>query len=405
MLTPGPTLQWILWRWSESHPDRRLGFRAAVVEAMREIARCGTGALGWREYVCPEHGAERVPNTCQRRDCPMCIGDRAWRWSSAIERRLLDCPHFHVVFTLGNDLNAYWRYNRSTFADVLFDACAAALRRLLSDPRHMGGTPAMLAVLHTHGSALPVHLHVHLVVSSVGLSPEGELVRCKRPMLLPFRALRRAFQMAFLHRLSALADQAGLHLPAGTTAPELRLLLGRLFKEPQSRWNVRVFRRDDIRPVVRYLSRTVYGGPLRNDRVRAVTADEVVFAYQDWRGREEGSGTAPFSECRIGIDDFISRWSEHVHPPGLKTVRHFGLLAPGNRARLEAARLLLDQAPLPPEASADDEPPEPVVRCRRCQRLMTSRDLPPSQVVFSAAAQKLLPLPRGSPFLRWEKAA
>lgn len=404
MLKPDPTLQWIFWRWGERHPDRQPGFRSAVVEAMREIARCGTGALGWREYVCPEHGGELVPNTCRRRDCPMCISDRAWRWSCAMESRLLDCPHFHVVFTLSSVLNPIFRHNRSAFADVLFEASAAALRRLLADPNHMGGRSAMLAVLHTHGGALPVHLHTHFVVSSVGLAPDGTLVRCKRPMLLPFRALRRAFQMEFLHRLAALADSPDFHFPKGTTAPEFRLLLARLFGESQARWNVRVFRRDDIRPVIRYLSRTVYGGPLRNDRIRAVTADEVVFAYQDWRGREEGSGTAPLRELRIGIDDFVNRWSEHVHEPGFKTVRHFGLFAPGNRNALDAARLLLSQAPLPAEPSATDEPPEVLVRCRHCQRPMTHRELAPTQVIYSPAAQRLLRA-RDSPFLRWENAA
>lgn len=406
-LEPARTVQWIFWCWGDLHPDRHLGFRSAVVEAMFDIARCGTGALGWREYRCWEHGTESRPNTCRRRDCPQCIGDRAFRWAGAMEGRLLDCPHFHVVATLSDVLNPHWRHNRSAMADILFQAISAALQGLLRSPRHMGGTPAILVVLHTHGGALVLHPHVHVIVSLVGLSPDGTLVRAKRKTLLPYRVLRRAFQNAFLHRLKELASRPDFHLPKGTTARQFRLLLDKLFAQSQANWNVRIFRRDDVRPVLFYLSRTVYGGPIRNDRIVSVDAESVSLRYADWRHREEGGGLAPpMTICRLTLDDFVARYSEHVLEPGFNCVRHYGLFAPGNRELLDAARALLLQSALPMERSADDPPaPEPLVRCKRCQQpMLLVRELPPTQVVLSPTAHLSLHA-RASPFLRWEAAA
>jgi hypothetical protein len=399
---PGLTLQWIFFLWAAVRGGGRLGFRLAVVEAICDIARCRTGGLGWRIYTCPEHGDEPVPNSCGRRDCPGCVGRRAFLWSAAMENLVLAGPNFHVVFTLSDVLNPYWRHNREAMADILFKAAAASLLGLLASPEHMGGTPTIIAVLHTHGGALVLHPHIHIIVSMAGLSPKGTLVWAKRDTLLPYRALRRAFQMAFLDGLRRLARKPEFYLPKDTCGKDFQLLLTELYAQPQSAWNVRVFRRNDVRRVIRYLSRTVYGGPLRNDRIVSVNRDGVVFRYQDWRQKEEGGASAPLTVCRLSLETFVARWSEHVHEPGMHSVRHFGLLAPGKRDALDLARAFLLQSPLPPERKVDDPPePEPIVRCKHCQRPMTSRTMPPTQLVFSPRALILLRA-RASPFSRWE---
>lgn len=401
MIHPALTLQWILWLWSGTACGERVGFRRAVLEAIFGLTYCGTGAFGFREHVCAEHGAELVPNSCRRRDCPRCVGLRSWRWCEMVEARLLDCPHFHVVFTLSGLLHPYWRHNRAAMAALLFDAASNTLKRLLAEPRYMGGTPAMLGVLHTHGSALNLHPHVHLLVSSFGLGPTGALVQTTRAgTLLPYGVLRRAFQMEFLHGLKRLMDEPDFHFPKGTTAPQLRGLLDGLFAQSFRQWNVMVFLRRDPRPVVRYLSRTVYGGPLRDTRILEVTPERITFQYNDWRDREEGSASPPpLRERRMHPNELVALWSEHIAEPGQKSVRYWGLLAPGAKARLDAARLALGQRPSPEERDAAADAPEPVVRCRRCAAIMTVRELPPSQVELSPAARLILRT-RASPVFR-----
>lgn len=399
MLTPDRTLQWILWQWVATTCDEHLGVRRCVIAAMHDIMRCRTGALGARVYECPQHGEDLVPNSCQRRDCPLCVGDRSFKWTAAVEARLLACDHFHVVFTLPDCLLPYWRHNRSLMADLLFRAASNTLKSLLADPRYMGAVPAMLGVLHTHGSALTLHPHIHILVSAVGLTADGALARARKPQtLLPFLVLRRAFQMELLHRLADLADDYDFHLPKGTTAPQLRALLSSLFAQSPRRWNVMVFLRKDPRPVVRYLSRTVYGGPIRDGRIRSVADRFVTFRYNDWRHHEEGTEHPPEREMRLTLDDFVRRWTEHILDPGFKAVRHWGLLAPGQQHRLDLARDLLGQVPSPaPADPTTDAELEPAVRCRKCHALMSVRELPPALIVLSPDARAILRT-RASPF-------
>lgn len=407
MLKPALTLQWILWLWSSLRGDKPWGFRWAAVRAIYSLTLCGTGGLGTHVYECAEHGEELVPNSCRRRDCPRCVGRQSFNWCAALEARLLDCDHFHVVFTLTGKLLPYWRHNRAAMADLLFAAASETLKELLADSRYMGGTPAMLGVLHTHGSQLNLHPHVHILISAAGLGPGGALARARRPKtLLPFLVLRRAFQMKFLHGLARLANEPRFYLPKGTTGPELRALISELFAESPRSWNVMAFRRANPRPVVRYLSRTVYGGPIRDSRILAVTADEVRFLHQNWRHREEGSRRSPpWTEIRLHINDFVARWSEHVAEPGQKTVRYWGLLAPGAEARLDLARAALGQRPTPePDEPAESDDGEPVVRCRKCGAPMTVRELPPTPIVLSRAARSMLHA-RASPLSRYLEAA
>ena len=382
-------------------------FRLAVMQAFRGLTMCGTGRLGFREYTCAEHGAELIPNSCRRRDCPRCVGARSWRWCEMVEARLLDCPHFHVVFTLPGVLHPYWRHNRKAMADLLFEAAARSLGQLLADPRYMGGIPAMLGVLHTHGSALTLHPHVHFVLSSVGLRRPGTLVWVTRPeTLLPYGVLRRKFQLEFLHRLKRLADEPGFCPPTDTTALQLHKIIDGLFKLRHRKWNVMVFLRKDVRPVIRYLSATVYGGPIRNTRIVAVTPEQVTFLYRDWRDQEESiSGTLPpMKERRVHLNEFVQMWSEHISEPGMKTVRYWGLLSPGYTILLDLARAALGQSPAPEEHSSSEPVPEPAVRCFKCAAVMTVRELPRSELQFSPEASAIIRA-RAPPWFPWAAAS
>lgn len=318
-----------------------------------------------------------------------------------VEARLLRCDYFHVVFTLSDKLLPYWRYNRAMMADCLFDAASETVKTLLARPDYMGGTPTILGVLHTHGGALNLHPHVHLLVSSVGLSPDNKLVRAsRRTTLVPYRVLRRTFQMKFMHFFALGSASSDFYLPAGTTGPALRLLVDELFAQPQRFWNVWVFHRPDAVPVVRYLSRSVYGGPLRNDRIVAVDEHHVTFRYVHWRDRDEDSvESPPLSEMTLTLDDFVHRWSEHIADRGQKTVRYWGLFAPCAKPALDLARELLGQVATPPEKLKEPGDAEPAVRCRKCGAAMSVRELDPTKPVVSAAAFGIL-RSRASPLTR-----
>lgn len=401
VVKPAATLQWILWLWCGTICGGRIGFRDSVVHAMAAILRCRTGEFGWRSCTCPEHGEEVLPNSCRRRDCPGCVDRRSFCWAAMVERRLLACDYFHVVFTLSDKLLPYWRYNRAMMADWLFDAASGTLKELLAHRDYMGGTPEIFGVLHTHGGGLNLHPHVHLLVSSVGLSPDGKLVRVRKgKAFLPYQVLRRLFQVKFLDLFSKRSASPDFYLPKDTTGPQLRRFIDRLYKQQRRFWNVWVFHRPDPVPVVRYLSRTVYGGAIRNDRIVSVDAHHVTFRYVHWRRREEGSlESPPLSEMRLTIDEFVHRWSEHIADHGQKTVRYWGLLAPGAKRELDLARELLGQEPTPPEVPEQPGDGEPGALCRQCGAVMTVRELAPTKAVLSASAWAMMPS-RASPFTR-----
>jgi hypothetical protein len=173
-------------------------------------------------------------------------------------------------------------------------------------------------------------------------------------------------------------DARLLDLPEGTTALQHRKLIRRLYQRKPCKWHVKVLLRKDIRRVIRYLSASVYGGAIRNDRIVSVTTDTVAFRYRNSRNRPDlpDDDTLTYDDLLIlPIEEFVRRWGETIPPPDLKTVRHWGLLAPGNRTRLNIARDLLGQEPAPPPPAEnppcdeDDQGRRPEhMTCSKCAR-------------------------------------
>src|SRR5664279_2848472 len=174
------------------------------LKAMSAIESCRTAALGGHVARCEDCAHEVIAyNSCRNRHCPKCQGAAAKRWLAEREVELLPVPYYHVVFTLPAPIADIAYQNKAVIYGLLFDVAAETLLRIAGDPKHLGASIGATLVLHTWGSALTHHPHVHGIVRGDGLSLDGKRwISCKPGFFLSVRVLSRLFRRRFLEALS-----------------------------------------------------------------------------------------------------------------------------------------------------------------------------------------------------------
>ena len=315
-------------------------------QAAERIIACRTAALGGHVQSCPHGHVHRVYyNSCKHRSCPQCALLQVERWLARQRQRLLDCEYFHIIFTVPCELQPYWRRNKRLFARLLFRAVRETLLELLADERYLGALPAILAALHTWGQTLAEHPHVHVLVTAGGLACDGSWRRALKSCLLPRRVLMEVFRGKLRALLGEAAARGELVLPATRTLSQFQGLLNKLGRLD---WNVKILQRyEHGRGVATYLARYVRGGPIGNSRLVAYRDGAVSFRYRDNRELDAESGRGRTKVLPLPAGEFLRRVLEHVPPPGMHTVRSWGLYASSRRADLARARSALGQPPLP----------------------------------------------------------
>jgi hypothetical protein len=331
------------------------------LKIMSAVERCRTAALGGHVEACTDCGHWRIAyNSCRNRHCPKCQGAAARTWLAEREADLLPVGYFHVVFTLPAEVGTIAFQNKALVYDLLFRAAADTMQIIAADPKHLGARIGITAVLHTWGSALTHHPHIHMIVPGGGISLGGERWVSARPaFLLPVRVLGALFRRLFLTRLIAL-HQAGRLGFYGSIAhlAERRAFLRHLSPVRKKRWVVYAkppFAGPEA--VLAYLARYTHRVAISNSRLLGFDEAGVTFRYKDYRR----SGTERQQVMTLSSDEFIRRFLLHALPRGFHRIRHYGLLASGTRkGNLERARRLLDVAPPPDDAvpieSADARP-------------------------------------------------
>jgi hypothetical protein len=296
---------------------------------MRAIEACRTPQLGGHLDRCPDCDFERPAyNSCRNRHCPKCQSLAQARWIQQRLARILPVLHFHVVFTLPAELRAIARRNRKLLFGLLFQAAAKTLLDLGDDPHRLGAHLGITAVLHTWTRKLEFHPHLHCIVTSGGLSPNGDRwLSIGRRYLFPVAVLGQLFRGKFLAGLRRLRDEGQLDL-ADRSQADFDALLDKLYRIPWHVYVKRPFAGPD--QLFRYLGRYTHRVGISNQRIQTIDQDGVRFATKD--------GAAVTLPPLV----FIRRFLDHVLPYGFTKVRHFGLYAAGNvTTKLEVARALL----------------------------------------------------------------
>lgn len=337
----------------------------AQLKVMSAIEHCRTAALGGHVEACEDCGQWRIAyNSCRNRHCPKCQGAAARTWLAEREADLLPVGYFHVVFTLPAEIADIAFQNKALVYDLLFRAASEAMLTIAADPKHLGARIGITAVLHTWGSAMTNHPHVHMIVPGGGIAPDRSRWISSRPVfLLPVRVLGKLFRRLFLTRLITLHDAGRLGF-FGTMAhlTERRAFLRHLGPVRTKRWIVYAkapFAGPEA--VLAYLSRYTHRVAISNRRLIAFDQDGVTFRYKDYRR----DGTDRQQIMTLAADEFIRRFLTHVLPRGFHRIRHYGLLAGSARkASLALARELLDvAAPLDDETSGAPDDYRPPCRC------------------------------------------
>jgi hypothetical protein len=326
------------------------------LKVMSAIEQCRSAALGGHVLRCDACEQVQIAyNSCRNRHCPKCQARAARRWLDARQADLLPVDYYHVVFTLPAPISAIAYYNKAVIYDLLFAVAAETLRTIAADPKHLGAQVGVTLVLHTWGSALTHHPHVHGIVPGGGLAPDGERwVSCKPGFFLSVRVLSRLFRRRFLEAL-AVAHRAGRLQFFGEYAglSNARAFATWLAPLRDVEWVVYA-KRPFAGPaaVLAYLSRYTHRVAISNSRLLALDERGVTFRWKDYRA----TGKTRHKTMTLGADEFMRRFLLHVLPGGFHRIRHYGLLAnAGRREHLAQARELLHvvaTAVEPPSAAA-----------------------------------------------------
>jgi predicted RNA-binding Zn-ribbon protein involved in translation (DUF1610 family)/predicted Zn-ribbon and HTH transcriptional regulator len=344
------------------------------LKVMSAIERCRSAELGGHVLHCRACGHDEIAyNSCRNRHCPKCQGNAARRWLKARQADLLPVEYYHVVFTLPAPIAAIAYYNKAVIYKLLFDVAAETLRTIAADPKHLGAHIGATLVLHTWGSAMTHHPHVHGIVPGGGLALDGSRwVACRSGFFLPVRVLSRLFRRRFLEELDKtyragqlqfFGEYAGLsnkNAFADWLAPLKRCEWVVYAKKPFA----------GPAAVLAYLSRYTHRVAISNQRLIASDEKGVTFRYKDYRV----NGHNRHKTMALSQDEFMRRFLLHVLPSGFHRIRHYGLLAnSGRKGLLEKARGLLQVTTSINESSgktATDEPIQPTFTCPDCGAAM-----------------------------------
>ena len=341
------------------------------IKVMTAIETCRTAALGGHVEACDDCGHWRIAyNSCRNRHCPKCQGAAARTWLAEREADLLPVGYFHVVFTLPAEVADIAYHNKAVVYDLLFRAAAETMLTIAADPKHLSARIGITAVLHTWGSALTHHPHVHMIVPGGGIARDGTRWISSRPaFLLPVRVLGALFRRLFLTRLLQLYD-AGRLAFFGSLVPlaDRRAFLQYLAPARKARWVV--YAKPPFagpQAVLAYLARYTHRVAISNRRLLGFDERGVTFRYKDYR-RDDPDRQQVMT---LATDEFIRRFLLHVLPRGFHRIRHYGLLASSARKdSLALARKLLGAA-VPITEAEPDEPSDNRPPCPCCGGHMT----------------------------------
>jgi len=339
----------------------------AQLKVMSAVEQCRTAALGGHVARCEDCAHEHIAyNSCRNRHCPKCQAGAARAWLAARQAELLPVGYFHVVFTLPARIADIAYQNKRLVYDLLMRASAETTLTIADDPRHLGARIGITSVLHTWGSAMTHHPHVHMIVPGGGLSPDGERwIACRKTFFLPVRVLSRLFRRLFLDglarlhrdgRLAFFGDHAGLADRATFDA----------FLAPLRNTEWVVYAKEPFagpKAVLAYLARYTHRVAISNSRLIHIGADGITFRVKDYRV----DGPGRYKTMTLEPHEFIRRFLMHVLPRGQHRIRHYGLFANGNRAANIARTRELLAAPTPaPDAEAAETADGPRILALPC---------------------------------------
>jgi hypothetical protein len=323
-------------------------------KVMSAIERCRTAALGGHVARCADCAHEHIAyNSCRNRHCPKCQAGAAKAWLAAREAELLPVRYFHLVFTLPKQIADIAHQNKREIYNLLMRASADTVIKIAADPKHLGAKVGVTSVLHTWGSAMTHHPHVHMIVPGGGLSRDGsKWISSRKNFFLSVRVLSRLYRRLILEGLAKLHKAGKLHFFGELTKLDDRTAFDALLK-PLRQIDWVVYAKEPFagpKAVLAYLSRYTHRIAISNSRLIRFDAHSVTFRVKDYRLKGAGCHTT----MTLATSEFIRRFLVHVLPRGQHRIRHYGFYGNGNRAANIARIRQLLGANISDQGRADD---------------------------------------------------
>jgi hypothetical protein len=327
--------------------------------AFKDILRCRRPAMGGHVFECNHCGKLQYSyHSCRNRSCPKCHKSDTQTWLQGRQKELLPVPYYHVIFTLPHELRAFVRRHQQEVYGILIRSAADSILKLAVDPRYVGSRVGVMAVLHTWGSNLSYHPHVHCLVTGGGLSPDGQIwMPARDNYLVPVKALSRLFRGIFLDRIGRQFED--IHLPESIWQKDWIV-----YCKPAVQ---------GTRTVLNYLARYIHRVAITNSRILTADNGKVTFRYKDSK-----SG-AYIKTMTVSAEEFIRRFLQHVLPAGVHKVRYYGLWSSSNRKHLRKMQQTLtqpgnnQQVQLEEDIDAEVSPPLESRQCPHCRKGMLIR--------------------------------
>jgi hypothetical protein len=331
------------------------------LKVMSAIERCRTAALGGHVARCEDCSHTVIAyNSCRNRHCPKCQGTQALAWIEERKAELLPVGYFHVVFTLPSRIADIAYQNKAVIYDLLFKASAQTMLTIAGDPKRLGVRIGFTSVLHTWGSAMTHHPHVHMIVPGGGIAHDGSRwINCRRNYLLPEAVLAKLFCRLMLQMLRDAHARGALQFVGRHAAlADARAFAAYLAPLRNTKWYVYAKRPfGGPEAVLAYLARYTHRVAISNSRLVAADSTGVTFRYKDYRIK----GPGRYKTMTLATGEFIRRFLSHVLPRGFHRIRHYGFLASSTKAttiararELFAAATPTARQPAPDRAAATD---------------------------------------------------
>ncbi len=316
-------------------------------QVLAHLEQCRTESLGGFQLQC-EHCHESHPHfyACRDRHCPLCQWHTSQQWADKQREAQLPVNYHHLVITLPETLNGWIELHPEVLYPLLFQAAWGTLKAFGEDPKRLGGQMGMTAVLHTWGSTLIRHVHLHCLVPGGAITPEGTWRASKSDYLFPVRALSRHFRGKLVSQLRACANTGQLHRI--TQLGEIDAMLDKLMTQDWVVYSKPCLEAGDR--VIDYLARYTHRTAISNARILTLEQGEVAFRYKD---TQDGNR---WKVMRLAAEEFIRRFLLHVLPKGLVRIRHYGFLANACRAKqLPRIRRAIEAAQSLPIEGSNEE--------------------------------------------------
>ena len=307
--------------------DMSKGFSFHQQKIAKDMIECRTEALGEHANPCSVDGCENYSiayNSCRNRSCTKCGWKKQQEWIKKISKNILPCKHFHTVFTIPHEFNNIFLYNKSAFSKILFKASSQAIIDTIKTKWNAKG--GYTSVLHTWGSNLSIHPHVHMIVPAGGFSyKDGKWIGFRKKFLVHKNVLALRFRNLFMKKIKKLIFSGQIKIPSCLADLNNHASILDFFQKPHSKkWNCHIQKTfGGESQVIKYLGRYIHKMAISNSRIKNIDYEkrEITFLYKDYKNNNFNA------QITFNFKNFARRFMNHSCDKGFQRVRHGGIYA------------------------------------------------------------------------------